>query len=265
MISECSEQSHRIPASFVGDLSEDEQQKLSRHLASCPACRMEHERYAETLLLLRSAEDEAVPRHFFVYPPEPAQNPWQLFRQLLPRWQVATSGVALLILMTGILALSGFQVHADTGAWTVGFARWTSQPSLDIAALKAEILQAAAEKQRQADAALIQMVRSEIANSGADLSQQQQIRLAAVLTALESRFNDRLAVTAEDIRGTTQKSLADLHRSLSLQHEQGLEAVNTRVDGLAGYFEERSRQTDSILETLLDVVELRVRQTGDQK
>ena len=265
MTSECSKYEQHIPRSFVGDLSPEDQQALDLHLAACTGCRAEQERYAEILRILESADDVPVPRHFFVYPEERVANPWRLFRQLMPRWQAAAVVFAALVVLLGVFSISGITVQADRGTWTLSFGRADIARSLDVAALKAEILQLAEERNREATLGWIQNLRSELAGSRNELTQQQQVQLVAALSTLESRLDSRIAATADDIRSSTQKSQADLYQTVSLQRSQDLNALNTRMDNAAENAESRARQTDAILEMLLQVAEQRIRQTGEQK
>jgi hypothetical protein len=265
MTSECSKHQERIPRSFVGDLTAAEQQALDLHLAACSPCRGEHERYAETLHLLQSAGDEPVPRHFFVYPQERAANPWQLFLQMMPIWQATTLAIAALALLLGIATASGLQIRSNPGSWSISFGRSITSPAIDLAALKAEILRTAEEKNREAAIAWIQNLRSEIVLSRTDLTQQQQVQLVAAFNDLESRLNNRITATADDLRAGTQKSNFDLYQAVSLQRQQDLNSVNVRLDKIVEDNEIKARQTDAILETLLQIANLNIKQTGDQK
>ncbi len=265
MTSQCSENQQRIPRSFVGDLTADEQRSLDLHLAACLPCSKEHQRYEETLSLLHSAGDEPIPRHFFVYPKERVANPWQLFRQMMPRWQAAAAGVAGLLLLLGVATVSGLQVRSDPGAWTVSFGRGGAPASIDVAALKADILRATDENNRAAAMGWIQNLRSEITNSRRDLTQQQQYQLAAALTNLETRLNNRIIATADDLRTGAQKSNLELYQAVSVQHEQDMNGVTARLDKVVENNETRARQTDDILDTLLQIANLNLKQPGDQK
>jgi len=265
MTSECSEIQQRIPRSFVGELTADEQQALNEHVAACPSCQKEHERYAETLRLLQSVEDEPVPRHFFVYPEERREKPWHLFRQMMPLWQAVTAGVVGMVVLLGVAAASGLQVRSDHGVWTMGFGIHDAQANMDLAAFKADILQTAQERFRNEELARIQALRSDITRSRDALTQQQQTQLVAALTTLESRLTDRIALTADDIKSGTQRSILDLYHNVSLQRGQDIATLNARLDKAEENSDARTRQTDAALETLFQVAELRIRQNGDQK
>lgn len=265
MISNCREHQESIPRSFMGDLTAQEQQALDSHLAACLLCREEHGRYAETLRLLQSAGDEPVPRHFFVYPKEGAANPWQLFCQLMPRWQAATAGIAGLFVLLGIAAFSGLQIRSDHGAWAVSFGRGSAPAAIEVSALKADILRAADERNRAAAIGWIQGLRSEMADSRMDLTQQQQYQLITGLSGMEARINNRITATADDLKAGTQKSTVEVYQALSQQREQDVNGINTRVDKVIENNEIRARQIDAILDTLLQIANLNLKQPGDQK
>jgi hypothetical protein len=265
MTSECKAVQQLIQRSFVGDLSPEEQRGLDCHLAACQLCRREQEQYAAALCLLQSAGDEPVPRHFFVYPKERTANPWQLFRQMTPRWQIVTACVATLFVVLSMTAVAGLQVRGDRDAWTVSFGRSAAGADIDVNVLKADILRAAGEKNRDLLLTNIQILRSEIAGTRADLTQQQQIQLLSTLERVETRVNNRINLTAEDLKAGSQRSALDLYQAVSLQREQDVNATNARLDKVVENFESRTRQTDAILETLLQIANLNLKQPGDQK
>ncbi len=265
MASECTLNQQRIPRSLVGDLSVEEQQSLDTHLAACAFCRTEHDRFAETLTALHAAGDEPVPRHFFVYPKEPAWNPWQLFRQMVPAWQVATACVACLLLFLSAANVMGLQVHRDNGGWALAFGKSRALSNSEIVALKADILRSTDERSREMALGYIQNLRSEIAGARADLGQQQQIQLIAALDRLETRVNTRISATAEDLKASTQSSAANLYQTVTFQRAQDINAVNARLDKVVDNVDVKARQTDEILETLLQIANLNLKQPGDQK
>jgi hypothetical protein len=249
----------------MGDLTAEEQQALDLHLRACPSCQGERDQYEETLRLLQSTDDEPVPRHFFVYPEERKVNPWQLFRQLMPRWQAAAVCVAALVVLIGAVSIIGVQVRADQGGWTVSVGRPGSAPAADTAALKAEILRTTDERNQEVIREWVRALRVEMSRSRTELTEQQQDLLAASLTSLESRLNNRMALTADEIKTGSQKAIGDMYQAVSLQQDENVNAINARLDKAAASNELKFNQTDAILETLLQVAELRIRQTGEQK
>jgi hypothetical protein len=263
MNSECSDFQRRIPQSFVGELSPRDQEALERHLDVCTPCREEHRRYAETLSMLQATGDEPVPRHFFVYPQESFANPWQLFRQLTPRWQAASLGFAAMVVIMITIAVAAPQIRYDRGAWTVGFGRASVAAPVDLAAFKAEILAAADNRSRDSAMAWIQSLRNEI-GSRANLSQEQQIQTLTALTSLETRLNNRISTTADEIRTGTEKANVDLYQAVSAQREQDINRVNTRLDRVIAANDVKAHQTEEILDTLIQIVS-NLKQTGEQK
>ncbi len=265
MDSECSINQQRIPRSLASDLAADEQHSLDAHLAMCPSCRTEYDHYAGSLSVLQSIADEPVPRHFFVYPKERTASPWDFFQLMKPRWQVLSAGVACLLVFLSVAAVFGLQVSRDNGAWAIGFGGGRAISNSDLAALRADILRSVEERNRENALGYIRILRSEIAGARTDLSQQQQIQLASALDRLENRVNTRIATTAEGLKADSQNSAASLYQTVSLQREQDMNAVSTRIDKVVDNVESRARQTDEILETLLQIANLNLRQPGEQK
>ena len=188
MASECKEYLEWITRSLSGDLSAQEQQRLDLHLAGCAPCREEQALYAHTLEMLKSVEDEPVPRHFFVYPPEPSASPWQVFRQLMPGWQVATAGALAVLVLFSVAAVSGVRFQSDRGAWSLSFGRAVSPAGVDVAALKADILKTTEERNRANAMVWIRDLRAELLTR-TDITQQQQMQLVEALSGIETRLD----------------------------------------------------------------------------
>jgi len=252
--SECSEQQKRIPAFLLGDLGEKEKQELEAHLAACPLCRSERESYARTMQQLVSAHDEPVPHHFFVYPETRPLNPWQLFRQMQLRWQTAATCVLGLILLLGAAAVSRLQVRSDPGGWAISFGR----NDIDPAALKRDILEAVDRKDQESRTSFIQEVRSEIARSDTNIM-QQQLQLTSALARVDSRIAQRIASSEGRVRDDTQKTVSDMYGMIAQQRARDLEAINLRFDSTDASNAIKARQTNEILGTVLQVVDLKLR------
>ncbi len=252
---ECIEYQKKIARSLVGDIKGEEQQALDSHLATCAQCRSERENYAQTLNLMQSIEDEPVPRHFFVYPQQQVSNPWQLFRQMKPGWQTIATVFAGLLLFLGVAAVSRLHIRSDLTGWSMSF----GSGGIDTAALKRDILKTVDDKNREAKAAWILEVRSEIDRTRSELTKQQQAELTAALTRLDSRLTGRLTGIEGRIRHDTQNLAADLYGTVAQQRAQDIGAINARFDSIEVNNAIKTRQTDSILDTLLQVAELRLR------
>ena len=260
----CSEYQQVLQRSLVDDLTAQEQLELNQHLAGCASCQAEHDRYAHTLRQLQSYGEEPLPRHFFVYPDEVETKPWQLFRRLTPLWQTATASLAALLLMAGVAAAFHAQIRSDHGAWTLSFGRATTGIS-DPASLKADILKTVEQKNQEAAIAWIQGLRDELARSHADVTQEQKTQLVAALTTLETRLDTRISQSADDTRTATQKSLVDLYQMLSQQREHDLNAIDSRFTLDADNHAAKARETDAILNTLIQVANINLKQAGEQK
>jgi hypothetical protein len=255
MISECREQKQRIARSFLGDLSAAEKQALEDHLSKCPLCRSEQASYAETLNLLQSSIDDSIPRHFFINPQERESNPWQLFCRMKPGWQALMAVAAGLFVLIGISAVSSLQIRTSSSGWSLSFGADT----IDVAALKEDILKAAEQKNREAEIALIRQVRAEIARSGADLSQKQQEYVAAALTRWDKEFSGRMVQSEDRLRADAQRSAVILYQTVALQRAQDLNMINARFDTFEAVDVIKDRQNSDILSTLLQVAELKLK------
>ncbi len=255
MTSQCSDHQKRIQRLFLGELTVEEQQALERHLAECLQCRSEKESYAQTLRLLKSAGDEPVPRHFFVYAQEPGSNPWQIFCQMKPLWQAVTIAAVAMFLFMGIAAVSRIQMRSDPGGWAISF----GGSIIDIDSLKEDILQTAYERNNEASIAQIQEVRAELARSFMELRQQQQADLITALTRLDNNFNERITMAEGNVRADTQTLAVGLYQTISQQRAQDLSIINLRFDSIEANNAIKAQRTDTILGTLLEVAELRLR------
>lgn len=137
----------------------------------------------------------------------------------------------------------------------LGFTR----SSVDIAALKKDFLRAAEEQNRRTTESFLREVRAEITGSRTDLTLQQQTELAAALDRVDSRMTGRLKRTEDRVREDAQKMAVDVYRTVSQQRAQDLNLINLRFDGIETKSALETRQTDAILDTLLQAAELRLK------
>ena len=239
---ECSEYQAKIGRFLLGDLTQEEREALEAHLAACPQCRSEQEHYTRTLNLVQSVDNEPAPRHFFIQPEERALNLWELFRMLKPRWQ------AISVVFAGLFLLAG-----------VGGVRGFTRGSIDVTALKRDCLKAAEEQNRRTQENFLQEVRVEIARSRTDLTQQQKAELTAALDRMDSRITGRLKLAEVRVRDDAQKMVVDVYRTVSQQRAQDLNLINLRFDGIEASSTLETRQNNAILNTLLQVAELKLK------
>jgi hypothetical protein len=255
MKSQCTEYQKRIWGLFFGDLNSTERRELEEHLTSCPQCHSERARYAETLDKLKLVEEEPVPGHFFVHPMDERLSIREFFMRLRPTSQILTLTTGAVILLLGIAALSQLKVQVNRGGFSLNF----GSNGVDAVALKQEIIQAADAKSRESKAALIQEIRTEIAQSRSDLSRQQRAELRAVLLDLNARLNGRIAQTEKNLKEDSRKIIADLYQAVSRQQVRNLDIINLRFESAEFSNAIKERQTDEILNTLLQDAELRLR------
>jgi hypothetical protein len=263
---DCAYYRERIARGSLGDLEPDEQRQLDLHLASCSACARERDLYAETFRQIRSLEDIPAPRHFFVYPEKRGTSLWQLFRMLHPAWQAAAAVLEAATVLLSAFSASRFQARAENGVYTFAFgslppARVEPAPAraLETSALEARILQIVEAKTRAENLECVRRLRAEITRSQRRFTEPQQAILTIALTNLEARMNGRIEETSRSLADRNDRSVADLYRTIARQREMDLAAVDGRLTRLAVHDEMKSTQTDAILETLLQVAELKMK------
>jgi hypothetical protein len=255
MKSECSEHQQKISAYCLGDVTGEEKQSLEAHLDSCSFCRSELESYERTMGRLASIEDEAVPRHFFVYPEVQAPGFWKLLGQMPLGRQTVLAGAATLLLFVGIAGLFRLQVRSDSTGWSVGFGK----PGIDAAALKKEILNEAARKNREATMEWTAELRNEVSRSWNSLSKQQQAQFMEALARMDSQLNGRIRNSEGHVKDDTRLLVSDLYRAVSQQRAKDLDAINLRFDSTDAHNALKTRQTNEILGTLLQVADSKLR------
>jgi hypothetical protein len=258
---ECKKYQKYIPGSLLGDLTEEELRALEEHLATCSDCRAEREDYIRALDLMQSVDDESVPHHFFVSPQQEIRNPWQLFNQMKPIWKAAVAAAAVLFLLMGFAAVSRLQIRSDSTGWAVSFSR----SDIDVAALKQEILEAAGERDRQAIASWDQKVGSEMESTLTDLTKRQQNEFMAALARVDSRLTGRLETTEARMKDSTQKLTSEVYQTVAQQRAEDLEIINLRFDSFEMNSAIKDRQTDAVLDTLVNVAALSLSETGGQR
>jgi anti-sigma factor RsiW len=262
----CSDYMSYIQKSVMGELSQPEQAALDRHLAECAPCNREQQMYSETVRQLRAEQDVPVPRHFFVYPRESHATPWRAFLQMSRPWQAVAASVLVVAGLVSALAIAQLQVRSADGALVIGFGRLPERKpptpqvaQLDTSALESRILKAAAEKNRQDSLELLRTLRAEMARSDKAIGREQRALLEQAISNVKLRTGQLVTATAANLEKRTDRSVQDLYRTVSLERERDLAAVDNRINLLAINGEVKSTQTDAILATLLQVAELRMK------
>jgi gas vesicle protein len=255
MNSECSEHQKNIPALLLGELAEEEKGRLEVHLARCSQCRSEKESYAKTLRQLASVGEEEVPHHFLVYPENRGSNPWGLFRLMPLGWQAALVAAAMLLLVSGVAAISRLQIRSTQDGWAVSFGR----ADVGLAAIKKDILEAAEKKNQDAIAAWTREVQDLVAHSYDTMSRQQKAQLTEALAQMDSSITGRIMHSEGQTREDARRLVSNLYRVVSQERARDLEAINLRFDSTDATNAIKARQTNEILGTLLQVADLRLR------
>jgi len=266
MTAECSSYRNLIPRAIMGDLSAEEQQSLNLHLAECAPCHHEHVQYAETLRQMRSVSDVPVPRHFFVYREDRAESPWQVFRRMSLAWQGAIATVILLF--AAITASAAFRVNirSENGAWILSFGKSvtgniTSAQALPVnmADIEARILKVVEERNRMEKLEWVRILRIELEQSNRSMTERQHKILQVALSDLEMHLGGQINATAKTLEDRSDRAFANFYQVISTEREQDLATFNTRLNRLAANDEVRGNQTDAILETILQVAELKLK------
>ena len=86
----------------------------------------------------------------------------------------------------------------------------------------------------------------------------------AALARLDSRFTGRLDTTEVRLKDDTQKASAEIYRTVAQQRAQDLEIINLRFDSFETSTAIKDRQTNAVLDTLVQVAEFSLRETGGQ-
>jgi hypothetical protein len=254
MKSECGEHQKKLAAYSLGDLSKEEKPALEAHLSVCSFCRSEQERYARTIGQLTSPGEEEIPHHFFIYPEMQSLSPWQTFCRMQRRWQAIFAGVAAIILLLGIAAVSRLQIQSNSYEWSINFGRGDVDPTT----LKKGIVEAAKMKNLESRDAWIHELQTEITRLEDSLTQQQKNQIATALARMNSRITGHIADSEEHVRNETQKLISDTYRIIAQQRARDLEIINLRFDSTDANHAIESQQTNEILDTLLQVADIKV-------
>lgn len=264
-MSNCDDFQKQVSRAVLGDISSEEQESLELHLRDCALCRREWDRTVDVVSRLRLATDVAVPRHFFVHTEEGTRTAWNLLRAPAMAWKLGFAALLLGIALPALFAAANFHARIDHGAYVLSFGRQIdlkpqgSTPLVDVRPLKAELLRVLDERLRQERLHWIQAIKTEQSRSAPALSRRQQAELARVLASLEQRVNERIVTTSAALQTRWDKSLSDTYDSVQVQRQRDVMLALQRLDQLRKQEEVKASETDAILETLLQVAEVRLR------
>jgi|SRR6266508_1935405 len=262
---DCTNFRNLIPRALLSDLTREEQQALEAHLKDCSPCAQERDLYLNTFGQLRSADDVPVPRHFFIYPDESRPTLRQLFAQLSLAWKGSLAAALLALAALSALAFTNMEIRGEPGGIVFRIGKSPEPvaagpaPTIDVKALKSELVRLLEDRSRNNKLEILQTLRAEMARSESALSRKQRLVLETALSRLESRINHRIVDAAASLESANQRSLGDMYRTLETQRVQDLSSVNDRLNRITVNGEIKGNQTDAILETLLQVAELKLK------
>ncbi len=266
MTTPCSHYRANIPKAVIGDLSPEDQRDLDLHLAECRPCNRESLLYADTIRQLGALQDEAVPRHFFVYHEDVRLKPWQSFVQMSRAWQVAAAALMVGLGLLGSMAIAKLSLRTENGSLILSFGEGpvVADPHVriqqaDTRELEERILKTVAERNALEKLELVRTLRNETARDTAALTREQQAILGQALTNLEVRMSQAVAASTASLENRMGQSMQELYRAVSLDRQRDMAAIDNRINVLAASGEIKNNQTDEILATLLQVAELRTR------
>jgi Putative zinc-finger len=258
----CDDARKWITQALVRDLGDLEHQQLQAHLLDCPSCCKEQELCVDMFQQLASVSDVPVPRHFFVYP-EDSHSRWLALRWLgwPQRWRVAavTTGLAVALLIG--LAMFRFRFRADDGVYSFSFGKplpsqaTPSLPSVDVTALKTELLRLLETRSERERLELMDTLRREFHEANRNLTRKQRRQWDTALATLDARLSDRLEDQSLGLKAGVDRSMRNLYQTLQLQRQQDLALTRDRLDRMTARGELKDKETEEILSTLLQVAQ----------
>ena len=254
----------QLAKALLDDLVAEERQALQDHLAECPACSLDQELYATTVRQLRSTADVPVPRHFFVYPETSQLTPWRLFQQLSFAWRAMVVAVTLWLAVAAGILVSNTHFKSENGSYSLSFgepllprpARTITEKDTEV--LKHELLAAMEEKLHCERREFTRLVQTELKQSTTLISRQQRELLRVALESMETRFNSQLTTAGKTLEARNDQALLSLIGAWQAQREHDLARINVSFEHIQAQGQLKERQTDNILNTLIQVAQLKL-------
>jgi plasmid stability protein len=253
-----------ISRALLKDLPSQELDRLNEHLAVCAECASEQELYRHALGEMRQVEDLPVPRHFFVYPEERGLSLWQAYRGLQAAYRWGTAAAFGLLLILAGFSVFPVRLEKSDGRLSISIGRPLASPlivppaaQVDVAALRQPLLAALEQRIREERQEWGKQLHAVIARSGRQFSQPQREILQAAMISLEERMDQKISAAGTVLEAKSNQNLQDLYKTLQVQREQDLVGIHRDLNQLVQVGTQKTRQTDAILETLIQVAELR--------
>jgi hypothetical protein len=260
----CETIQQQIPQALLNDLPAQEKERLKSHLAECPDCRREAELYRQTISQLNPELNGPVPKHFFVTVPEldSRWKPWLSLGFMRNRWVLAA--VSLLLTITG-LVLAKTRVEINPGGVVVAFGQ--NRPATgetnyiqqsDLQKLRQELTHWLDQKSAAERQEFVRLLKSELVQGKQTLSPAQEKWVLASLGKVENRLNQQILTTGTLLQAHNEQVVARLSDSLTKQRDQDLSLIDASFRSLARRDAMKNEQTDAILDTLIQVAELKM-------
>ncbi len=253
-----------IPQALLNDLPAPVKARLDSHLAECPGCKKEFDLCSRTIERLTPELNRPVPRHFFVTDSGP-ESIWDVWRRWsLPRkgWALA---VAVLLITVAGLVVAKTRVELSRGGIMVAFGQpnpLVSGPAYlqqaDLARLRLDLSSWLEQKSASERQELIQLLKTELTQRKNTLSSAQEKWVLASLGKVEERLSRKILATGTLIEAQNQQAVARLSDSVARQRDQDLNLIDAGFRSLSRRDAMKNQQTDAILDTLIQVAELKM-------
>lgn len=254
-----------IPRALLSDLGLEEKRLLESHLSSCSACRQEKERYLSFLPVLNKDIDRPVPRHFFINPASIAESPWSAFARLSFAWKAGLAAAAALLITLGGFGIAKTRIEVGNHGIVLALGQNDLLPDkatyirqTDLQNIRLELTSFLRQKSQSERLEFVKLLKAELTKTNRSLSSSQQQWVLASLRKVEDRLDERILSTGTIIQAQNQQALANLSTSFSRQREKDLNLIETGVQALARRDALKNEQTDAILDTLIQVAELKM-------
>jgi hypothetical protein len=254
-----------IPQALLSDLGLEEKRLLESHLSTCAACRQEKERYLSFLPLLNKDADLPVPKHFFINPAATGESPWTAFTRLSFVWRAGlVAAAAFLITLGGLMAAKtrievgkhGIALALGQSTLPQGEAAYVRQA--DLQNMRRELTSLLQQKSQSERLEFVKLLKEELTKTNHSLSSSQQQWVLASLKQVENRLDEKILSAGTIIQTQNEQALASLSNSFSRQREKDMNLIETGVQALARRDSLKNEQTDAILDTLIQVAELKM-------
>ncbi len=248
----------QISSLLFEDLDSSLRAEYEGHLEGCLVCRQELERCRQTLEALQSWPEGPVPRHFFVSDSGANLGLSSAISLLSPVWKGALAAAALLAVTLLATFASGLHVSASSRGLTVGWAPPEPAPVFDEESFQQQLVLALEQRLLLREQQLLERVRQELSQLEGSLDRKQQASLKSAVDGLQGRLETQLDAQLLDVESGVDEVALAVH-SLSELQSRALQLLNQRIDLIAIGGEIQGSQSDLLINTLIEMADLRER------